>query len=519
MKDRIDDDDVDMVSPLPPARHGEPSGDARHDVGTINQSLVLPKHGKPKKTSKNNKKKKSTTKEDAAPNKRSNNHKHNPEQEPPPVTPASPASAKKRRKTNTKPILSDEKQGDGGVEAPPDSPLHKKEPKSNNQSKKASSTSSATVKKEKKKKPPKHHQKDAPLQLATAATTRMEEAPSSATSDKDVPAKDKQMSKLALVATTNKARPNAPSFVDSEQQETNATSRNQHETTWRQRRRHAAQDDELDEDPRSSSDDDSDRPGAFHEGFRRNINSSDGENEDDHFLENNQTPAAGEAREAHHRDDATEDETLMVVAELAQEPDELVHAMVEERLEEERQKQVVAQAYVEQRVFGFPRRMVIFGLAVMVMVLVLTVSLGVSLTGGSADVDPVSLAPSLPPSHMPTMTPTISFAPTRSRYGIVRDVLEEANVSSTALEDPLSPQYQSLEWLVGKDVYWEAVDLQTVGAKQLLERFVHALVYFATHGESSWTEQMGFLSNSSSCDWGGISCNNVVSTDDLDLGK
>ena len=58
-------------------------------------------------------------------------------------------------------------------------------------------------------------------------------------------------------------------------------------------------------------------------------------------------------------------------------------------------------------------------------------------------------------------------------------------------------QQQALDWLVNND--GEAL-IATENADRLLDRYVLALLFFATFGES-WDENVGWLSDASVCNW------------------
>jgi hypothetical protein len=86
-------------------------------------------------------------------------------------------------------------------------------------------------------------------------------------------------------------------------------------------------------------------------------------------------------------------------------------------------------------------------------------------------------------------------------------LLAEAELSS-----PGTPQYQALNWLA--DVDRANLDFALLSSDELLERFVlerfvMALLYFSTGGET-WDDSSGFLSASSVCSWNGVLCNATV---------
>jgi hypothetical protein len=91
-----------------------------------------------------------------------------------------------------------------------------------------------------------------------------------------------------------------------------------------------------------------------------------------------------------------------------------------------------------------------------------------------------------------------------------------------ALTDESSFQYQALEWLVNKDparLVSELNDVhdpdQTSLLVTIVERYVTALLYFATSGPHQWRLSLEFLTASSVCQWPAI---RPGEDDDLQLG-
>lgn len=84
--------------------------------------------------------------------------------------------------------------------------------------------------------------------------------------------------------------------------------------------------------------------------------------------------------------------------------------------------------------------------------------------------------------------------PTQGRVVAIRERLEE-EFDGASFDDQESPHYKALEWLALNDTLQLSED-----SPFLKERYVVALLYFATRGED-WTHNYGFLSNSSVCTW------------------
>jgi hypothetical protein len=62
------------------------------------------------------------------------------------------------------------------------------------------------------------------------------------------------------------------------------------------------------------------------------------------------------------------------------------------------------------------------------------------------------------------------------------------------------------------------LDLYSTPTVILVERYVLAVLYFATSGER-WTKQWNLLSATSVCQWNGVACNGDDLVSSLDLGK
>jgi hypothetical protein len=87
-------------------------------------------------------------------------------------------------------------------------------------------------------------------------------------------------------------------------------------------------------------------------------------------------------------------------------------------------------------------------------------------------------------------------------------LLAQADLDGMALSSPGTPQYQALNWLAYEDP--ADLDFMLVPPDELLQRFIIALLYFSTAGET-WDDSEAFLSASSVCSWtGAIVCDPTV---------
>ena len=89
-------------------------------------------------------------------------------------------------------------------------------------------------------------------------------------------------------------------------------------------------------------------------------------------------------------------------------------------------------------------------------------------------------------------------------YEILAPISGEEAFANTS-----SPQYEALEWIANEDT-----NSTNLSASMITERYVLALLYFATGGPD-WFVNVGFLSSTSVCDWNEASTGNATtSTDD-----
>lgn len=121
----------------------------------------------------------------------------------------------------------------------------------------------------------------------------------------------------------------------------------------------------------------------------------------------------------------------------------------------------------------------------------------------------MSMAPTISP--MPTSMPTptaLSFCDTFN--GTRKEAFETALVQITEgpiLNNPATPQGAAFRWLMDDD------PLQTDPCEYLtvIQRYVLATLYFSTFG-NSWFVNTDWMTNSTECDWYGITCSPVKVT-------
>jgi hypothetical protein len=99
-------------------------------------------------------------------------------------------------------------------------------------------------------------------------------------------------------------------------------------------------------------------------------------------------------------------------------------------------------------------------------------------------------------------------------------LLQNEVSGAEALQDDSSPQFRALRWLANEDT--AVLDLDSSPTVILVERYVLAMLYFATRGEG-WGDQRNFLSATSVCEWNmlekGVFCNEEDLVVALDLRK
>jgi hypothetical protein len=120
-------------------------------------------------------------------------------------------------------------------------------------------------------------------------------------------------------------------------------------------------------------------------------------------------------------------------------------------------------------------------------------------------------APTRAPTKAPTAAPTVC-----SRECQLRDILLRNKVlGAETLQDDSSPQSQALHWLANDD---DALDLKSTSDEILVERYVLAVLFYATDMEGG-SNVLNFLKAAPVCEWKGVTCNANNLTVALDLGK
>ena len=98
----------------------------------------------------------------------------------------------------------------------------------------------------------------------------------------------------------------------------------------------------------------------------------------------------------------------------------------------------------------------------------------------------------------PVASPTFAPDDVGDRVARLQEKLRDA--FGDVVSDESTPQGKAVSWLAGDDP--AGLDLDSTTFTILAERFVLAMLYFATNG-LTWEQQYSFLSGDSVCDWNG----------------
>lgn len=133
-------------------------------------------------------------------------------------------------------------------------------------------------------------------------------------------------------------------------------------------------------------------------------------------------------------------------------------------------------------------------------------------------------------ASMPTPSPTssntvsITSAPTfppsqLAGLDLWIETLKEVTDPLTLRQD--TPQYDALKWISSVDT--ANMDPEITPTSQLIERYIAAVLYFATNGDE-WSQDFNFLDGDTICSWNsggpdGITCNGEGSVTSVFIGK
>ena len=101
-------------------------------------------------------------------------------------------------------------------------------------------------------------------------------------------------------------------------------------------------------------------------------------------------------------------------------------------------------------------------------------------------------------SQVPIIAATFAPDTVEDRISRLQEKLKV--VSGDVVSDGSTPQGKAVTWLARDDP--AGLDIDTTDFTMLAERYVLALLYFASNG-LNWEQQYSFLSSSSICEWNG----------------
>jgi hypothetical protein len=120
----------------------------------------------------------------------------------------------------------------------------------------------------------------------------------------------------------------------------------------------------------------------------------------------------------------------------------------------------------------------------------------------------VSLNPTPSPTDAHSLSPSPAVSPSRNvfspRFEFIYDRIGAAVTTTPQeiLRNTETNQHRAMAWLAdGDEAYDELNDLTT---QMLIERYVMALLYFETNGDTTWNLDFNFLSPVSTCEWNHI---------------
>jgi hypothetical protein len=233
----------------------------------------------------------------------------------------------------------------------------------------------------------------------------------------------------------------------------------------------------------------------------------------------------------------------LVQAELAPDLDEVIARGVQVSLRNAVQATVVTEEVeIEKRLCGLSRNFCYLLLSAGILVVAVGVVVGGVLgANNSSPIISGTLAPTVYTAEAPTASPEISsenmnttntlaptvytaVAPTASlaisseKMKNLMDLIGPTVTSNTELfQDPKTPQYAALEWLADIDEWNTGIDIDSLPLQVWVERYVLALLYLSTNG-NSWSTEFDFLHSSSVCEWSnrdleGVICDGLYVTE------
>jgi hypothetical protein len=138
-----------------------------------------------------------------------------------------------------------------------------------------------------------------------------------------------------------------------------------------------------------------------------------------------------------------------------------------------------------------------------------------------------SLKPSFSPSSSPSQSskpsfrssiqpstssmPSTSSVPSYTEETKIKNLLVQHNISDLdALDDPSSPQACAYEWIIIDPIISPLKP--DVNDDRIIQRYVLAVLFCATKGNTSWVDKDGWLTGDDECVWDRVTCSNATVT-------
>jgi Leucine-rich repeat (LRR) protein len=199
--------------------------------------------------------------------------------------------------------------------------------------------------------------------------------------------------------------------------------------------------------------------------------------------------------------------TLLIEAEVVPNDEEMANIIneavngrvqleVDARLQEEREGQLIAevvQADSDGEWFNNWKTRFKFLALLCTVIAIIAVVAGVLLMSLDKPAIPTSS-----PEEASTTAPTIVFT---DEFELILDAIDETVSSdSSVFQNKSTVQYAAMNWLANEDAYNATFPLDDHDSRVLVERYVMAVFYFSTVGES-WKDQFNYFAPVSVCDW------------------
>uniref|UniRef100_A0A7S4K377 UBA domain-containing protein n=1 Tax=Odontella aurita TaxID=265563 RepID=A0A7S4K377_9STRA len=123
--------------------------------------------------------------------------------------------------------------------------------------------------------------------------------------------------------------------------------------------------------------------------------------------------------------------------------------------------------------------------------------------GASTASTQTTVPPTRPDIPVINLPPRETSKPTTYREFALKGIIENIT-SPEVLRNESTDQYRAFQWLLHEDK--RVVDPSN--SRVATQRYVLALVYFATGGNETWTDDLGFLSSGNECSWNTVQSDN-----------